>query len=68
MASRKPLVIDDEVGIMTTISFQRFPVTARQQSGRSPKVVALFSATNFSSIIIEFLQLHDTNQIKSTMI
>ena len=34
------------------------------QSGRSPKVVALFSATNFSSYIIELLQLHDTIQIK----
>ena len=37
---------------------------ADQQSGRSPKVVALFSATNFSSFIIELLQLHDTIQIK----
>ena len=35
-----------------------------EQSGRSPKVVALFSATNFSSNIIELLQLHDTIQIK----
>ena len=34
------------------------------QSGRSPKVVALFSATNLSSYIIELLQLHDTIQIK----
>ena len=34
------------------------------QSGRSPKVVALFSATNFSSYIIELLQVHDTIQIK----
>ena len=34
------------------------------QSGRSPKVVALISATNFSSYIIELLQLHDTIQIK----
>ena len=33
-------------------------------TGRSPKVVALFSATNFSSYIIELLQLHDTIQIK----
>ena len=33
-------------------------------SGRSPKVVALFSATNFSSNIIELIQLHDTIQIK----
>ena len=35
-----------------------------QQSGRSPKPVALFSATNFSSYIIELFQLHDTIQIK----
>ena len=34
------------------------------QSGGSPKVVALFSATNFSNYIIELLQLHDTIQIK----
>ena len=34
------------------------------QLGRSPKVVALFSATNFSSNIIELLQLHDTIQIR----
>ena len=33
-----------------------------KQSGRSPKVVALFSATNFSSNIIELIQLHDTIQ------
>ena len=37
--------------------------TTTEQSGRSPKVVALFSATNFSSNIIELLQLHDTIQI-----
>ena len=35
-----------------------------QQSGSSPKVVALFSATNFSSFIMKLLQLHDTIQIK----
>ena len=34
------------------------------QSGRSVKVVALFSATNFRSYVIELLQLHDTIQIK----
>ena len=34
-----------------------------EQSGRSPKVVTLFSATNFSSNIIDLLQLHDANQI-----
>ena len=39
------------------------PWRLRKQSGRSPKVVALFSATNFSSNIIELLQLHDTIQI-----
>ena len=30
----------------------------------SPKVVALFSVTNFSNYIIELLQLNDTIQIK----
>ena len=35
-----------------------------QQSGISQKVVALFSATNFSSFVIELLQLHDAIQIK----
>ena len=34
------------------------------QSGRSPKVVAHFSATNFSSYTIRLLQLHDKIQIK----
>ena len=34
------------------------------QSGRSPKAVALFSANNFSSYIVELLQLRDTIQIK----
>ena len=34
------------------------------QSGRSTKVVARFSATNFSSYIVELLQLHDAIQIK----
>ena len=34
------------------------------QSARSPKVVALFSATNFSSYITELLQWHDAIQIK----
>ena len=34
-----------------------------KQSGSSPKVVALFSATDFSSNIIELLQLHDTIHI-----
>ena len=32
------------------------------------KVVALFSATNFCSYIIELLQLHDTIQIKWTYV
>ena len=34
------------------------------QSGRSPKVVALFSATNFSSYIIELHQRQDAIQIQ----
>ena len=35
-----------------------------EQSGRTPKVVTHFSATNFSSNVMELLQLHDTIQIK----
>ena len=35
-----------------------------KQSGRSPKVVALFSETNFSSHIIDLLQLQDAIQIQ----
>ena len=35
------------------------------QSGRPPKVAALFSATNISSNIVWLLQLHDTIQTKS---
>ena len=35
-----------------------------KQSGRSPKVVALFSATNFSSYFIDLLQLQDAIQIQ----
>ena len=35
-----------------------------EQLGKSPKVVAHFSATNLSSYIIELLQLHDTIQIR----
>ena len=31
---------------------------------KSPKIVALFSATNFSSYIIKLLKLHDAIQIK----
>ena len=42
--------------------FNNFPALV-QQLGRLPEVVALFSATNFSGIIIELLQLHDTIQI-----
>ena len=38
-----------------------------KQSGRSPKIVALFSATNFSSYIIELLQLHDTFKLNKIM-
>ena len=39
------------------------PEDLAQHSGKSPKAVALFSATNFSSYIIELLQMHDTIQI-----
>ena len=34
------------------------------QSGRSLKVATLFRATNFSSYVIELLQLHATIKIK----
>ena len=37
---------------------------SHEQSCRSQKVVAIFSATNFSSHVIELLPLHDTIQIK----
>ena len=37
------------------------------QSGRSPKVVARFSATNFSSYITDLLQLHEAIQINEIM-
>ena len=46
------------------IDIVRITLINTQQLGRSPKVVALFSATNFSSFIIELLQLHETFQIK----
>ena len=39
-------------GIIIAIS--NYVSTFTEQSGRSPKVVAFFSATNFSSYIIEF--------------
>ena len=41
-----------------------FPLPHVYQTGRSPKVVALFSATNFSSYNIELSQLHDAIKIK----
>ena len=37
------------------------------QSGRSPKVVALFSATDFSSYIIELLQLFGKFKLNEIM-
>ena len=43
--------------------FRKHHKSGDYQSGRSPKVVAFFSATNFSSYIIELFQLHDTIQI-----
>ena len=46
-----------------TSRFRYFSQTIHQSS-RSPKVVVFFSATNFSSYIIELLQLHDSIQIK----
>ena len=41
-----------------------YPRPLLHQSGRSPKVVAFLSATNFNSYIIELLQLHDAIQIE----
>ena len=38
-----------------------------KQLGRSPKVVAVFSATNFSSYIIDLLKLHDTIKLNEIM-
>ena len=49
--------------IVQTILRHRHKTTTKQ-SGRSPEVVALFSATNFSSYIIESLQLQDAIQIQ----
>ena len=44
-----------------------YVILHHNQSGRSPKVVALFSSTtNISSNIVWLLQLHDTIQIEST--
>ena len=42
--------------------FQGFYYT--KQSGRSPKVVAFFSVTNYSYNILELRQLHDAIKIK----
>ena len=47
--------------IMTALHPRVLVFSWGYQSGRSPKVVALFSATNFSSYIIE---LRDTIQSK----
>ena len=57
----KPLSEPMMVSVLTKFSVSR---GLYQQSGRSPKVVALFSATNFSSYIIKLLQLHDKIQIE----
>ena len=50
--------------LVAKIPRRRAAIMPVQQLGRSPKVVALFSATKFSSYIIELLQLHDTIQIE----
>ena len=47
-----------------TIMYKHNVYKYTHQSGRSPKVVALFSATNFSSYMIKLLQLHNKIQIK----
>ena len=58
------MLIDDLTWINSLRSTHQRIQSKHNQSGRSPKVVRLFSATNFSSYIIELLQLHDTIQSK----
>ena len=60
-------VVIEVTDLALTISSHTHTVWAPwgpNQLGRSPKVVALFSAINFSSYIIELLQLHDTIRIE----
>ena len=47
-----------------TTSWHHTAFHSAEQSGRSPKVVALLSAINFSSYIMKLLQLQDKIQIK----
>ena len=49
--------------MVVSVKYKKIDVTI-WQSGRSPTVEALFSATNFNSYIIELLQLHITIQMK----
>ena len=58
------MVTIDKYGRLSIYFSDHSGVSCSEQSGRSPKVVALFSATNFSSYIIELLQLHDRIKIK----
>ena len=58
--SFKRIFLNENMGISNKISLK----FVHKQSSRSPKVVSLFSATNFSSYIIEFLRVHDTIEIK----
>ena len=67
--TRKMFPFDDVIMYCDkqTIGKNNIPVihcVTTKQSGRSPKVVALFSATNFSSYITKLLQLHDKIKIK----
>ena len=61
---RKTPYIATKINVRTKYILDIFPTAYTQQSGRSTKVVAYCSATNFSSYIIELLQLHDTIQIE----
>ena len=57
------IMAQNDTSISKSIYKNKTHELQHKQSGRSPKVVALFSATNFSSNIIELLQLHDTIHI-----
>ena len=49
------------------LSYCYFYTLVIHQSGRSPKIVALFSATDFSSYVIDLLPLHNTLQLNAIM-
>ena len=51
-------------GLTDSALLKDYTNNGRKQSGRSPKVVARFSATKFCSCIIELLQLYGRIEIK----